>query len=62
MQTMTDLMMLQMNHIPTLKGVGKKGVGLLSFGNQCFDWILRQKDLYKHSSSVVFVYPKSTGQ
>ena len=47
---MADLTMLQMNHIPTLKGVRKKGaVGLRSFGKQCFDWILRQKELHKHS-------------
>lgn len=33
MQTLTDLMMLQTNHLPTLKGVGKKGGGLLEERN-----------------------------
>lgn len=57
MQTTTHLMMLQMNHIPTVKGVEKKGVGLPSFGKQCFDWMLRQKDLDKHRSSVYLFIP-----
>lgn len=52
----TNVMQLQMNHITTLKG------DLRSFGKQCFDSILRQKDPCTNTEVRIFVYPRSIGQ
>lgn len=43
----TNLMLLQVNHMSTLKD------DLCSCGKQCFDRILRQKDPYTNSSSYI---------